>query len=115
MGVLIWLVIQNKKLKQETLKLRSFIERNNKDIAGLCSAGVSVDSRITDNNEQLLEIEEKVSDFKYKEQEPSSTPSYQLAIQRIHNGANVEELIQHCQLSREEALLLVRMHSDQSQ
>ena len=107
-GVLVWLVQEHKKLRQDYTILSDFVERNNRDIAGLCSAAVSVDGKLSDNNEQLNGIVEKVADF--EQHEPQGSQSYHSAIQRVKNGSNAEELIEQCGLSREEAMLLIRLH-----
>ncbi|MFK5948652.1 MAG: hypothetical protein QM500_07785, partial [Methylococcales bacterium] len=85
---LIWLIIENKKLKQQFTTLSKEVERNNKDIAGLCSAAVSVDNRLIDSRDQLKKIVDKVADFKSYEQQADQP--YQDAIQRIRKGADVE-------------------------
>ena len=109
-GVLARLMRGYKKLRQDYIVLSEHVERNNKDIAGLCSAAVCVDSRLSDNNEQLNGIVEKVTDFEQHEQQ-TSQPYYD-AIQKVRNGAVAEELIQQCGLSREEAMLLIRLHGN---
>lgn len=109
-GVLAWLMRGYKKLRQDYIILSKHVERNNRDIAGLCSAAVCVDSRLSDNNEQLNGIVEKVTDFEQHEQQTSQP--YHSAIQKVRNGADAEELIQQCGLSREEALLLIRLHGN---
>jgi len=125
--LLVWVVLENKKLKQSLSTLENDVERNNKDIAGLCSAAVSVDSRLTNSSEQLKGIVEevtesseklrrivdKVTGLEYHEQQDSSSQSYDSAIQQIHEGANAEELIKQCGLSRDEAVLLIRLHGKQ--
>ena len=112
-GVLFRLILAYKKLRQDYTNLSDAVERNNKDIAGLCSAAVFVDSRLSDNNSQLNGILEKVSDFEQHEQyeEPPILP-YHNAIQRVRNGADAEELIKQCGLSREEAVLLIHLHGN---
>ena len=107
-AVLVWLVIEFKRLKQDFMVLREDVERNNKDIAGLCSAAVSVDSKLTDNNKQLDGIAKKVTDFEQLEQ--SASQPYHSAIQKVRSGADVDDLVQQCGLSREEAVLLKRLH-----
>ena len=109
-GVLARLMRGYKKLRQDYIILSKHVERNNRDIAGLCSAAVCVDSRLSDNNEQLNGIVEKVTDFEQHEQQTSQP--YHSAIQKVRNGADAEELIQQCGLSREEALLLIRLHGN---
>jgi len=107
-GVLVRLILAYKNLRQDYINLRDYVERNNRDIAGLCSAAVSIDNKISDNNAQLNGIVEKVADFEQHEQKTSQP--YHSAIQRVRNGADAEELIQQCGLSREEAMLLIRLH-----
>ena len=109
-GILVWLILAHKKLRNDFISLSEYVERNNKDIAGLCSAAVFVDSRMSDNNAQLNGLIEKVADFEQHEQQ-SSQP-YHSAIQMVRNGADAEELIQQCGLSREEAVLLIRLHGN---
>ena len=112
-GVLVRLMLGYKKLRQDYIILSEHVERNNKDIAGLCSAAVSVDSKLSDNNAQLNGIVEKVTDFELHElhEQQASQPYYD-AIQKVRNGAVAEELIQQCGLSREEAMLLIRLHGN---
>ena len=109
-GVLARLMRGYKKLRQDYIILNKHVERNNRDIAGLCSAAVCVDSRLSDNNEQLNGIVEKVTDFEQHEQQASQP--YHSAIQKVRNGADAEELIQQCDLSREEAMLLIHLHGN---
>ena len=109
-GVLVRLMRRYKKLRQDYIILSEHVERNNKDIAGLCSAAVCVDSRLSDNNAQLNGIVEKVTDFEQHEQQTSQP--YHSAIQKVRDGADAEELIQQCGLSREEAMLLIRLHGN---
>lgn len=110
--MLAWLIWSYQKLKHKYTALDDHIERNTKDIAGLCSAAVSVDSRLSKNKVQLTEIEEKVTDF--EQHGGQSVQPYHLAIQKVRNGADAEELIEQCGLSREEAVLLIRLHGNKS-
>jgi CII-binding regulator of phage lambda lysogenization HflD len=107
-AVLTWLVFENRKLKQRFNILSSYVERNNKDIAGLCSAAISVDSKLSDSSVKLNDIAEKVTDIKQHDQQASQP--YQNEIQRVRDGASAEELIQQCGLSRDEAVLLIKLH-----
>ncbi len=102
----------HKRLKQKYAILSESVERNVKDIAGLCSAALHVDSKLTDSYDQLQDIAEQVAEIPEYE-EPSSQP-YHSAIQKVRNGADAEELIQQCGLSREEAILLIRLHGNKS-
>lgn len=114
-GGLIWLIMHYKKLKQDFLRLNESVQSNNQDIAGLCSAAVFVDKRISDNLNQLKSVVEKIDELEEDQQhqnEPqiSSNHPYHNAIQRVRNGANSGDLIQDCGVSREEAELLIRLH-----
>ena len=107
-GLLIWVVLGYRKLKQDFIRLSENVERNNRDIKGMCSAAVSVDNKIYNNREKLNEVVEKIDEFEQGEQE--FNPPYYSAIQRVRQGADAEELIQQYGLSREEAELLIRLH-----
>lgn len=107
-AALVWVVLEQIKLKQDYAQLSNNIERHNKDIAGLCSAALSVDNRISRNDEQLKAVVEQAIEVEQEGQQ--SNQSYEDAIQRVRHGESVEELVQHCGLSREEAELLIRLH-----
>ena len=110
--ILIWLLLEHQKLKQAYRGLEGFAVRNSKDIAGLCSAAVAVDSLMIANDERFKTIAEKLA--KYEEQDyQTDNPSqpYHSAIQKIHNGATAEELVRECGVSRDEAVLLIRLHA----
>jgi chromosome segregation ATPase len=99
---------EHKKLKQQYNLLKEQLERNNKDIAGLCSAAVSVDTQLSNSNEQLKSLVDKVIDFEEDKQQEHQP--YYSAIQKVKQGASVDELIRQCGLTQEEAILLNRLH-----
>jgi uncharacterized protein YoxC len=106
--VLGWLFIEYRKLKQRFDALSRYVEQNNKDIAGLCSAAVSVDNSLLDSRDQLKNIVEKITDFEQHEQQTAQP--YHNAIQRVRQGADINELTQEYGLSQDEAVLLIRLH-----
>ncbi len=106
-GGLVWLVQEQKNLRQDYKTLSDSIERNNRDIAGLCSAAVTVDTKLSDFDKQAKDLLEKIDNFEQYEQQTGQP--YHSAIQRVRNGADAAELIQQCGLSKEEAMLLIRM------
>jgi len=108
-GAIVWLFLEHKKLKQDYITLYDYVERNSKDVSGLCSAAVSVDKQLSDTNQQLNSVLGKIADF--EQQEQASQP-YHNAIQMVRNGVAVEELIEQCGLSQEEAALLMRLHGN---
>jgi len=107
---LILLFNEHKKLKQRFDTLSTSVEQNNKDIAGLCSAAVSVDSSLLESHEQLKSMKEILTDLEQHEQQTAQP--YYSAIQRVREGAGVDELTQECGLSQDEAVLLIRLHGN---
>ena len=105
--LLCWFMYKYVKLKRSHQALFELANQNSQDIAGLCSAAVSVDKHLTENDKQLKSLLETTAD--YKETEQVSQP-YFGAIQRIKNGADIGELMHECRLSRDEAALLIRLH-----
>lgn len=110
---------EQKKLKQDLQALAAQLQRSSDDIAGLCSAAVAVDRRLAVNESRISELQAGVG------QPPSSAPTvhedndqledepaqgYQLAIEKIRRGASVEDLVKTCGLTRDEAVLLFRLH-----
>ena len=105
--LVIWLIIDHLKLKQEFQDLSKMNNRINQDLAGLCSAAVNIDNRILINDQQLKSLLEKVADYGNEEH---SVQPYQRVIQKIRDGADEDELIREFDLSHAEAGLLIRLH-----
>lgn len=103
---------EQRKLREDYSIITDYLERNNKDIAGLCSAAISVDAQLLNNNDQLQSVIEKVNDFEQQQQE--STQPYFNAIEMIRQGVSAEELTQQCGITQEEAILLIRLHGNDS-
>ncbi|MCF7971097.1 MAG: DUF2802 domain-containing protein [Methylococcaceae bacterium] len=108
---LLWLALEQRKLKKVNQVLTEQIDSMTKDIAGLCLAAVKVDSRIANSAEQLADLLDKLGDYEQKESEVSP---YHSVIQRVRAGASAQELIKDCGLSREEAALLIKVHGSRS-
>lgn len=113
------LLLSHRKLQQELASLQSQIQRGNEDIAGLCSAAVAVDGRLAANEirlgdvlshmvalQQTPPVHHEPEEIKHDQEQ-----GYQLAIAKIHQGANIDELVKACGLTRDEAMLLVRLHA----
>ncbi len=107
----LWLALEQRKLKNINQVLAEQIDSMSKDIAGLCSAAVTVDSRIAMSAEQMADLLDKLGDYEHKESEASP---YHSVIQRVRSGASEQELIKDCGLSREEAALLIKVHGSRS-
>ncbi|CAG1020926.1 DUF2802 domain-containing protein [Methylomonas sp. LL1] len=118
---------EQKKLIRDVRTLASQLQRGNDDIAGLCSAAVAVDKRLAANESRLSNLLDSISfqpqsssqaryeeavqhDEEQDQDHDHHDQGYQLAIEKIRRGANVEELVKSCGLTRDEAVLLVRLH-----
>ncbi len=118
--VLIWLLREHKKLKHSQQQWVNLIQRTSDDVAGLCAAAIAVDARIAVNEEQIdalrYALESAVSTSGSQSgdliEEPHEAPSqgYATAIEKIRYGASIEELVKGLGLTRDEAVLLTRLH-----
>lgn len=108
--ILIWLVFAYAKLKRELQNLKDYAERNHKDIAGLCSAAITVDTRLQERDQLIKELQQKLTQLNTVE---TTAQPYHSVIQKVRSGADLNELMQNCGLSRDEAALLIRLHGKQ--
>ena len=105
--LLVWLARTHLKHKGKLRVLTDIVQKNDKDIAGLYSSALAADNRLTMADEQLRALLAKISSFQQNEQ--TANP-YNSIIQKIRNGAGVDELMRECRLCRDEAVLLIRLH-----
>ncbi|MGR9054120.1 MAG: DUF2802 domain-containing protein, partial [Gammaproteobacteria bacterium] len=106
-----WLTFAYLKLKREIRFLNARVEGHNSDIAGLCSAAVTVDSRLTGADDLLKNLAAKLSEAETGE---AAEQSYQHVLESVRQGADEAELMQRFDISRDEAALLIRLHGAQS-
>jgi len=112
--LLVWLLLSQRRLWRDQRALRDFVQRNNQDIAGLCSAAVSVDDHLRSNAQQILELLDKIGREQHavhEQQGEQSAQPYRNAIQSARSGADIEELMHDYGLSHDEAVLLIRLHA----
>ena len=116
-AVIVWLYLENRKIKFEQQNLKKDFEKVNRDLAGLCSAAVNVDTRLTKNNAVLLgmvkdleEILEPVTEISKTELNDSPQTPYQDIIQVVKQGAEPVALVRQFGISFDEAALLIRLH-----
>lgn len=105
--LLVWLAIDHIRLKRSYRSLAEHLNNHNRDIVGLCTTSVDVDNHLSEIAERLKELSEKVRDFESREEEAKP---YHAIIQRVRSGADVAELTQKFGISRDEAVLLIRLH-----
>lgn len=114
-----WLVRAQLKLKREYQVLNDIVHGNSNDIAGLCSAALTVDSRIATVDSRIDATEGQIDDLAAKlaevEQNDQSSHPYSGDIRKVRSGASVNELMQNSGLSHDEAALLIRLHGSKTQ
>lgn len=113
---LFWLVRAHLKLKLDYQVLSGIVHSNSNDIAGLCSAALTVDSRIAtvDNRIAVTDghidhLAAKIADAGQQHDDQPDHP-YSIDIRKVKSGASVNELMQNSGLSHDEAALLIRLH-----
>lgn len=79
----------------------------NKDLAGLCSAAVQVDSRLAESREQVNGLVDRIENYGGDDIVSSA---YQSVIDKVQEGFSEQDIIKECGLSREEAALLIKLH-----
>lgn len=115
---------EQKKMKRAYQVLSAQIQRSSDDVAGLCSAAIAVDKRVLMNELRMNDIQESIeiqqSQFAIQseqgqvvvdESEHQEPQAYEQAIEQIRRGASVDELVRVCGLTRDEAVLLMRLHA----
>ncbi len=116
-AVLVWLLREHNKLKRDYRLLADQLQHNKEDVAGLCAAAVVVDQHLVANDARLNAILDDINAYQPPSQLVGPTPSrddqsqgYDEVIQKIRRGASVDELVRDCGLTRDEAVLLMRLH-----
>ncbi|MGR8929481.1 MAG: DUF2802 domain-containing protein [Gammaproteobacteria bacterium] len=115
--VLVWLWREHRRLKQQFRTLAAQVQRSSDDLVGLCSAAIAVDKRLAASElrldgllENVVQMREPPAPMFIDEPDEEQSQGYESAIERIHRGAGVEELVKTCGLTRDEAMLLFRLH-----
>ncbi|MGZ4979912.1 MAG: DUF2802 domain-containing protein [Methylobacter sp.] len=114
-----WLVRAQLRIKHDYQVLNDIVHGNCNDIAGLCSAALTVDSRIATVDNRIAVTDEQIDDLAAKiaevEQNDQSSHPYSGDIRKVRSGASVNELMQNSGLSHDEAALLIRLHGSKTQ
>ncbi len=97
------LLSTRRTLRRQALLLKSV----KNDLRALCSSAVGVGERVGRLEGRLRQLSERQDQLDLRE--PSAQP-YQQAIKLVHNGADVDEIVEACGLSRGEAELVMMMH-----
>ncbi len=112
---LFWALRGLASIKKRQDLMQNQLQRNIDDVVGLCSAAVAVDRRLAVDEEHLANVinlvEQQHQDVDVAEpMENEAQEDYSAAIQMIRCGVEVEELVRNCGLTRDEAVLLIRLH-----
>lgn len=99
---------QMRALRRDMDALAKRLTGQTDDIAGLCSAALRVDQRLAHNEKRLAELFDWAESQKTHE---TFNQPYHSAIDLIRRGSDATELVSQCGISREEAALLLRLHS----
>lgn len=79
-------------------------------LSALCSAAVGSDERIVRFEQTMMKIKEQQNTIDLGQPQQQS---YEHAIRLARKGVDVNQLIDNCNLSEEEALLITRLHGAQ--
>jgi hypothetical protein len=116
---LIWFAHKLAKLKSDYEALAEFVHTLNNEFRDLSNAAMAVDERVIASelrvnafNSQFGQLAEKINTIQHNE--AASQHPYSQAIQKVHRGATVNELMQTSGLSQDEALLLIRLHGSKT-
>jgi type II secretory pathway component PulF len=116
-GALVWLARAYLRLKRDYQVLANTVQGNTQDIAGLCSAALTVDSRVTSNDKQLsdllTQLAEQQQNDRHQQNDQSAHP-YSGILHEVRSGASVNELMRNYGLSHDEAALLIRLHGSEN-
>ena len=78
------------------------------DVRGLCAGAVGLDERIARIEQAGRRLKERQEQLELRD---SGEPLYSQAIRMVHKGCGVDDLVSVCGLSRNEAALIMMMHS----
>lgn len=116
-GALVWLARVYLRLKRDYQVLANTVQGNTQDIAGLCSAALTVDSRVTSNDKQLSDLLTQLAERQQNDQHQQNDQfahPYSGILHEVRSGASVNELMRNYGLSHDEAALLIRLHGSEN-
>jgi hypothetical protein len=109
--LLFYLLFKVKKLTQDQAEKIALIEdklaSENTKVALFSSAAMGVDGRVLSLELRLSELECALEESESKEK---GDASYHSAIRQAKSGSDRESLVKECNISREEADLIVRLY-----
>ncbi len=106
-GISVMLWRRNRQQATQLQRLNNESSEFRTDLAALCAGAVGLGSRIsrTETRSRRLKSRQEQLEMRDIEQRP-----YDHAIRMVHNGAITDEIMQVCNLGRNEADLIITMH-----
>lgn len=113
LGLMFVLVLKHKKridsYDKKVQELWKKIEVIQKDVAALCASGLGVDERVGGTEKRMRALFERIEEL--EENDGSEhLQEFQRAIKLAQEGATTEDIVDQCNLTRDEASLLLRLH-----
>ena len=107
LGISVMLWRRNRQQATQLQLLQNESSECRTDLAALCTGAVGLGSRISriENRSRRLKSRQEQLEMRDIEQRP-----YDHAIRMVHNGAAIDEIMQVCNLGRNEADLILTMH-----
>lgn len=99
----ICLYLINKKIRAQANQLSQLEQQ----LSGLCAAAVGADERVVKFEQALHKIKEQHNTMSLG---PLQQQGYEHAIRLARKGVAIEQIIDNCNLSDEEARLISRLH-----
>lgn len=111
LGGSVCLYFAYQKLRQNHNQLKNEIDRINRDLAGICSAAVNVDTRLSNNGDLLQDLlKESATPKQDGSETPATAQPYHEIIEMVRKGTEPNELVRQFGVSFDEADLLIRLH-----
>jgi len=102
--------IRTRHDKDKIVQLESIVNELQADISALCSGSVGIGKRISRLESKARQQAERQSRLEYK---APDLQNYGNAARLANKGADMDELVDHCGLSRGEAELILFLNSQQ--
>lgn len=112
---LIWLGIKVRRLERRLIEYQAAHKQFGQDLASLRTSLARTEEQMDELVISVGELGTRGEPHIFqkeppRKEEPSKDQDYHAAIERIRQGADVEELVESLGCSREEAALLIRLH-----
>lgn len=98
-----------KSLESTVLEISKKFEIVQHDISALCASGLGVDERVGGTERRVRSLIGRLEELEESEAF-EHLQEFQGAIELAQKGADIEEIVEKCHLTLDEAGLLIRLH-----